>query len=400
MTVLSEKQIESLRGMTPSIGNVIYLNHASASLVSTPVIASMHASLDQELARGVNRVIREMTPEIEQLRQQVAVLVGGQAHNIAFVDTTTSGWTGALEALTQDRRALSVVTVRNEWNMNILSALSLQRRGLVRLSIADNDAAGSFDPTALASAARGADVVAVPVIPSSCGVINPLAALRAKLEPDTLIFADAAQAAGQIPLHAASLGADVLVFPSRKWLRGPKGIAVLYVSDRALSRMSDPFRVSGQGGLGWRTDDEFDTPEDARKFESYEFNPALRAGLRAAVDMLTQLDPQGIMERIASLGEYLKEAFSRHGLPRLFEHRNTSGIWTFDCPQISNMQDLGQLRDRGLELGAISGESNRPVLLDRGAMFILRLSLHYLNTKDDIDQAVSILADATGIKKT
>ncbi|AHG62124.1 aminotransferase class V-fold PLP-dependent enzyme [Advenella mimigardefordensis] len=400
MTGLSGKRLESLRHNTPSVQNLIYLNHASASLAAGEVIASMHAALDLELAQGVNRAIRIMTPEMETLRQSLAHLLGGQPHNIAFADTTTSAWAFALEALTTDRRSVSVVAVRNEWGMNILSAMSLQQRGLVSLRLADNNAAGSFDPVELATTANGADVVAVPLIPSSCGVINPIAELKDKLNPRTLVFVDAAQAAGQIPVHPLSLGADVLVFPARKWLRGPKGIAVLYVSDRALSQMSNPFRVSAQGGLHWGSDLQFDTSQDARKFESYEFNPAVRAGLKQSVELLADLEADKIKSAIDVLGLHLKESFRRHRLPALFEkHDNTSGIWTFSCPEISGMDDIDRLRKKGLELGSVFGESNRLVLSDRGAKFITRISIHYFNTKEDIENGISILADDINMKR-
>lgn len=394
MNVFGQKLIQSLRRSTPSLQKAIYLNNASASLIPDTVIAPMHAALDMELANGANRLVRQMTDEIEALRQSVADLLGAQPHNIAFTDTTTSAWACALEALTTDRRAISVVAVRNEWNTNILSTLSLQRRGWAQLTLADNNAAGSFDPAGLAAAASGADVLAVPLIPSSCGVVNPVAALKEQLHGDTLIFVDAAQAVGQIPVHAPSLGADVLVFPARKWLRGPKGIAVLYVSDRALGRMSDPVRVSVQAGLRWFADYRFDTPSDARKFESYEFSPALRAGLKASVQLLADLDPERIGNTIGELGYHLKESFRRHGLPELFEQQgNTSGIWTFSCQEISGSRDIESLCDMGLELGAVSGETNRLVLADRGTPFITRISPHYFNTKDDIDNGLGILAE-------
>ncbi|MGC3188642.1 aminotransferase, partial [Pseudomonas aeruginosa] len=37
-----------------------------------------------------------------------------------------------------------------------------------------------------------------------------------------------------------AIGCDVLEFPPRKWLRGPKGLGELYLRERALERLALP----------------------------------------------------------------------------------------------------------------------------------------------------------------
>ncbi|MGV8267796.1 aminotransferase class V-fold PLP-dependent enzyme, partial [Pseudomonas aeruginosa] len=63
-----------------------------------------------------------------------------------------------------------------------------------------------------------------------------------------LFFRDASHAVGPWPLAVESTGCDVLVSPPRKWLRGRKGLGVLYLGERALERLALPDGLDvGQG---------------------------------------------------------------------------------------------------------------------------------------------------------
>ena len=58
---------------------------------------------------------------------------------------------------------------------------------------------------------------------------------------------DACQAIGQIPLDVSKLKCDCLSATARKFLRGPRGIGFLYVSDRALKRGDFPLYIDMRG---------------------------------------------------------------------------------------------------------------------------------------------------------
>lgn len=99
------------------------------------------------------------------------------------------------------------------------------------------------------------------------------------------MFVDAAQAAGREPITMTSWGADVVVMPARKWLRGPRGQALMALSDRALALMGDP-PLLDQEGSAWVAARDWNTRRDARRFESFEFSPAGRLGFeRSGIKM-------------------------------------------------------------------------------------------------------------------
>ena len=52
---------------------------------------------------------------------------------------------------------------------------------------------------------------------------------------------------GQIPVDVSRLRCDYLTGTARKFLRGPRGVGFLYVSDRALERGEYPLGIDMRG---------------------------------------------------------------------------------------------------------------------------------------------------------
>src|SRR5690606_37144910 len=89
---------------------------------------------------------------------------------------------------------------------------------------------------------------------------------------------DACQSAGQIPLDVNALRCDFLFASARKFLRGPRGIGFLYVSDGALARGVTPMYPDLHAAR-WTGELAFEPAENSRRFETWEFAFALVLGL-------------------------------------------------------------------------------------------------------------------------
>src|SRR5437773_11173669 len=66
---------------------------------------------------------------------------------------------------------------------------------------------------------------------------------------------DACQAVGQLAVDVAALRCDFLAGTGRKFLRGPRGIGFLYVSDRMLERGAFPLFLDMRGA-DWTRSEE------------------------------------------------------------------------------------------------------------------------------------------------
>ena len=137
-------------------------------------------------------------------------------------------------------------------------------------------------PSAIWSGRRRPTLVALTWVPTNSGLVQDVVAVgevcRAAEVP---YLVDACQAVGQIPVDVDAIGCDYLAATARKFLRGPRGVGFLYVSDRALAAGAHPLLVDMHGAT-WTDPDRFALTPDARRFESWEIAYALVFGLGAA----------------------------------------------------------------------------------------------------------------------
>jgi cysteine desulfurase len=101
----------------------------------------------------------------------------------------------------------------------------------IALDVSAHGRVASADVAEKAGAAVGSALVALQLANNETGVLQPVAEVAATAhQAGALIFTDAAQAAGRIPMDFAALGADFMAISAHK-LGGPKGVGALIIRD-------------------------------------------------------------------------------------------------------------------------------------------------------------------------
>src|SRR3989454_8540273 len=276
-------ELDRWRRETPGCRERIHLNNAGAALMPQAVLQALTAFLEREAAIGGYEAADEAEPRVRETYELLGRLVTAAARNVAIVENATVAFSQAVSAF-DFRPGDRIVTTRADYPSNQLTYLSLARRAGVETVRADDFPEGGVDPASvrrLASHPR-TRLVALSWVPTNSGLVQDAAAVGevcAELGVPYLI--DACQAVGQLAVDVAALRCDFLAGPGRKFLRGPRGIGFLYVSDRMLERGAFPLFLDMRGA-DWTDPDSFRLADDARRFETWEFAYALVAGLGAA----------------------------------------------------------------------------------------------------------------------
>src|SRR5437588_207483 len=125
-------------------------------------------------------------------------------------------------------------------------------------------------------------LVALSWVPTNSGLVQDAGAVgEVCAELGVPYVVDACQTVGQMAVDVNALRCDFLAATGRKFLRGPRGIGFLYVSDRILERGAFPLFLDMRGA-DWTDPDAFRLADGARRFENWEFAYALIVGLGAA----------------------------------------------------------------------------------------------------------------------
>jgi cysteine desulfurase/selenocysteine lyase len=376
--------IARLRADTPACENLIHFNNAGSSLMPQPVYQAVldHLALEQTI--GGYAAEDEACPVLEDFYDAFAALLNCDRSEIAYVENATRAWDMAFYSLPL-KEGDRILTVEAEYVSNFLAFLHQARRRGLEIDVAPCDSSGQVDLDAMERLiGPRTKLIAITHIPTQGGLVNPAEEIgRIARRHGITYLLDACQSVGQMPLDVQKIGCDLLSGTGRKFLRGPRGTGFLYVSKKIIDRLDPPF--IDLHAANWTDARTYELRPDARRFENWESYVAGRIGLRAAVRYALDLGLEPIRARVTLLADRLRGGLAElPGVKVQDLGRVRSGIVTF-TKEGEQPRDI-QARLRAANIG-VSVSSKSSAQLDfgrRGLTQVVRASVHYFNTEDEI----------------
>jgi selenocysteine lyase/cysteine desulfurase len=389
----SDFDIERARLDTPGCHEVLHLNNAGAALVPVPVLRAQMNYLALEARRGAYEAAEESREELTRVYESAAVLLNCEVDEIAILESSTRAWQVAFHAIPLgpgDR----IVTGFSEYGSNYIALLQVANRTGARIDIVPNDEFGRLDIDVLrARLKKDVKVIAVTHIPTDDGLINRVEEVgKVASESGAIFILDACQSLGQLPIDVKAIGCDILSAAGRKYLRGPRGSALLYVRRSLLPALNPTFL--DLTAVEWCARDEYRIRPDARRFENWETSYAAKIGLGAAIDYALAWGIDTTSARISSLATCMRSALQT--IPGVVVRDggvDKSGLVTFtvdNLPSVLVRQSLMGLR---IHVSDWHADYARLGMEVRGLRSIVRASVHYYNTTEEIDRFCSAVAD-------
>jgi cysteine desulfurase len=168
---------------------------------------------------------------VENAREQVALLIGGDPEEVIFTSSGTEANNMAIKGIARARadKGKHIVISAIEHFSVLNSTRTLQKEGF-EVSLAPVDSNGTVDPSGVLKLVRP-DTVLVSVMHANgeVGTIQPIAEINAGLTKDGPYFhTDAVASAGNIPVNVKKLGVQALSLAGNQF-NGPRGSAALWV---------------------------------------------------------------------------------------------------------------------------------------------------------------------------
>ena len=390
---ITNQDIQRWRQDTPGCEGRIHLNNAGAALMPAPVLKAIRDHLDLEAEIGGYEAEDAVADRVAEAHELLGRVIGAGAESIAIVENATVAVSQALSAFDFHPGDV-LVTTRHDYTSNQLMYLSLARRLGIEVLRADDLPEGGVDPESVRRlvAHPRCQLVCLTWVPTNSGLVQAAEEVGEICEAAGVPYlVDACQAVGQLPVDVGRLRCDYLAATARKFLRGPRGIGFLYVSERAIVRGDAPLYID-MHGAGMVDAEHMVLAPDAKRFENWEFPYALVLGLGEAARYALDAGIEATGARAVELAaEVRKKASALPGVRIADRGACLCAIATVEVADKDADDLVGRLRQAGVNFNVSQmgeGPYNAP---EAGSPKVLRISPHYYNTSEEIDSAVAAL---------
>jgi cysteine desulfurase/selenocysteine lyase len=383
--------VERARAQTPGVRHVAHFNSAGAALPSTPVLETTIGHLRLEAEIGGYEAAAQAADRLDAVYRSAARLLNCAPDELAIVDSATRAWDLAFYAIPfqpGDR----ILTSKAEYASNFIAYLQVAERFGVRVDVVPNDGLGQISIDALRDLIDDrVRLVSLTHIPTNGGLVNPAAeAGKVAAEAGALFLLDACQSVGQLPVDVEQLRCDLLSTTGRKFLRAPRGTGLLYVRRGVLDLLDPPFL--DLRAARWVTPERYEVQPGARRFENWEYGVAARLGLGMAIDEALGWGLESIRDRVYALAALLRERLGEiPGCLVRDQGAERCGIVTFTLDGVEADEVKARLAARSINVSVSRAPSTLLDMTDRGLDAVVRASVHYYNTAEEIQALIAAL---------
>ncbi len=383
--------VGAVRADTPACEDVIHFNNAGAALPTQRVVDTGIEYLTYEARVGGYESVMDRDEQLNLVYRAGAEMFGCDPDELALTSNASEAWWRAFTSVplqAGDR----VLTGNAEYVSNAFGLMQAQRRG-IEVTVIPDDQHGQIDVELFeAELDERVKLVSLTHIPTSGGLVNPAAEVGAMAAANgSLFLLDACQSAGQMPLNVEELQCDFMSLTGRKFLRGPRGTGLLYVRSSVMTELEHPTFIDGYSA-DWTAVDGYELNPTAKRFELFETSFAGKAGLGVAIEYANSIGLDAIQERVVGLAAHLREKLtSINGVNVHDQGINKCGIVTFSIDGVDAIVFRDGARAQGIN---VSTAAPSVWQVSQGApdQSIVRSSVHYYNTEDEVARFCELVA--------
>jgi len=322
--------------------NLIYLNHAAVAPLCRPAAKAMKWLASDAMEFGSLHYSQWMET-YDGLRRAAARLMGADPGEIALVKNTSEGI--ATIAIGIDwRSGDKIVAFREEFPANYYPWKKLEETGVQVEWLSYLDPLDRID-----EACRGARLLAISFVQYLSGHRVDLEAIGEICHRHGCAFlVDAIQGLGAFPVDVRKAHIDALAADGHKWLLGPEGCGILFVS-QAFQDSVRPVELGWTNVAGYADYSSRDMTlrPDAGRYECGTLNTIGCYGLRASVQFLLDVGVENVAPAVQRLGDQIAAGVQARGYEVLGNRTpaNGAGIVSFRKNGLTAVEIVHRLKD-------------------------------------------------------
>ena len=278
----------------------VYLDYHATTPCDPRVVDAMLPWFTQDFGNASSRKHAfgwKAAEGVKMARENIAEMIGATPEEVIFTSGATESVNLAIKGLadkyaTKGRHIITTVTE----HAAVLDSFSRLEKSGFSCTYLDVDGQGQISLDALRATFRPDTIlVSVMIANNETGLIQDIKAISELCrEKGVLLFTDATQAIGKMPVNIREMGIDLLALSAHKFY-GPKGVGALYVRRRDPRVQLSPLLDGGGHEKGLR---------------SGTLNVPGIIGMGKAAE-LAMAEMEGDMKRIRHLRDHLEQVLCR-----------------------------------------------------------------------------------------
>ena len=229
----------------------IYLDHNATTPCDPRVVEAMIPYFTNNFGNAASRNHPfgwQAEEAVDNAREQVAKLIGADPKEIIFTSGATEADNLAIKGVFEmyASKGNHIITCNIEHKAVLDTCKHIEKEGgeVTYLKVKDN---GLIDMQELEAAIKPTTIlIAIMYANNEIGTVMPMKEISALAKKKgILVFSDATQAVGKIPVDVTKDGIDLMAFTAHK-MYGPKGVGALYVR-RKNPRVKVTAQMDGGG---------------------------------------------------------------------------------------------------------------------------------------------------------
>jgi selenocysteine lyase/cysteine desulfurase len=368
---------EQIRGLFPATRKYVYLNSAAVSPMPSVAVEAVLKQLRDVSENGTVNM-QDWLDTKKRCRNLVAEMLKVKPETVAFMRNTSDGFSTVASGLDW-AEGDNIVTFAKEFPSNFYPWKRIRDvYGVELRTVPERDGRIDLDEL-IGLIDSNTKLVSISAVQFNSGFRADLERIgRAARAVDAIFAVDIIQAFGVIPFDLEAQFVDVACGASHKWLFSPEGCGIIYVSERARTRI-EPTQV---GWISVETPWDFDDYEqnwkpNALAWESGTGPSSLFYGMEQSLKILNELGAEKIQMYLEELTDELCELLLSKNYQLISSRQKGE-----KSQIVSLMPKLGQTsQDVAADL-----QAKQIIISPRGER--LRIAPHIFNNREDVKKLI------------
>jgi selenocysteine lyase/cysteine desulfurase len=375
--------ISEIRSLFPHLKtDQFYFNHAAIGPWSSLVLNRISEYSSQRSCSKIENYPSVIRWNISA-KEKLGKLIGASPDRIAWVENVSNGTNILAQGL--DWKAGDRILLNDiEFPSNVYPFINLKKLGVeIDFAKSRNGIVDVEDLETLITPKT--KLISISLVQFLSGYRADIDAIGRLCKSRGIIFCvDAIQATGVVKIDVKKSNIDFLTGGSQKWLMSSQGLSYIYITEELQSRIDQKF-------VGWTSvkdawnllDFELIFRDSADRFQNGTVNAFGVAIFEASLSMFNQFGIENIEARVLENSNFLIKKLEDIGLEPVLKNvreNNIAGIVSFKHDKSQNIFEL--LEKKNIHTAVREG--------------MVRLSPHFYNTIEEIQNVVNLLEEILG----